>query len=216
LRLFGIRHQGGANNSAEDSERDQDEIWRGIILPPLKALEKHSRKQRQAKDETNISEPMCAARVRAGREQIEGEDDRDLGEREMRRGGESRSGGPEKAEYERRHQAFNHQPGVRHVRIRDRGAKIVEHPERYSEEPEQGAGRKENPEGLLANLRERAGPSALNVRWRRFHVCNISGATPASNFCVVKAKLRVSPIACALTLHREGNRTGGDNQCPAQ
>ena len=109
---------------------------------------------------------MRAAEVSAGREQVEGEDDRDLGAREMRRRGESRPGGSEKSKDERRHEPFDHEPRMRDIRIRDAGAEIKEHPERHSDDSEQRTGRKENPERLLAEGQGRSRRGGLHRRGR--------------------------------------------------
>ena len=58
---------------------------------------------------------------------------------------------------------------MRHVRIRNSSAEIKEHPKQRPDEPEQRAGRKENPEWLLADLRERARRYTEQIAGRSFN-----------------------------------------------
>ena len=72
-------------------------------------------------------------------------------------------------------------------------AEIKEEPERNADQAEENAGRKKDSERLLADLRQRTGPSAFNVRWWRFHDCNISGATPTSNYRPIALR-KICPV----------------------
>src|SRR6266536_5158030 len=69
----------------------------------------------------------------------------------MRCGREWRSRRSEKAEDERAHQPFNHQPRVGNIRISNAGAKIKQRPERHANKAEHCAGWKEKPERFLAD-----------------------------------------------------------------
>jgi hypothetical protein len=91
-------------------------------------------------------EPMRSGGVRAGREQIQGEKSAGFTEREMRRRRQSWSGGAEESENERGYEAFDHQPGVTDVWIRDADAQVVKNPEGNTEDPERQTGGKRKSE----------------------------------------------------------------------
>ena len=102
---------------------------------------------------------------------------------------------------------------MRDARIGIYRAEVKEEPERNADQAEENAGGKKDAERLPAELRQRTGPSALVVRWRCFHDCSMSGAVATSNFCVVKAKLRVSANDVRVSLKPEGNTISAMIHC---
>src|SRR5438094_6756571 len=79
----------------------------------------------------------------------------------MRRRRNSWSCRAKKSENEGGHEAFNHQPGVRDIRIRNPGAGIKQQPKRHAKNTKQRASWKENSERFFAAHAEKLRPRVL-------------------------------------------------------